>query len=221
MVVAFSTERKWLRENIERSIMLPKQRRLHIQSNAALWVLGTCLIIGLLPLMIILITASLSSKVYSWALPWKLICVCGHIIRILQLINVSVTFFYQPVVMDIVPHAVSRGSFWSALGEEIFWYVFRWMKHFYHHIPQTKSRDTVQWQTSIHWNNFWFCRTVRETEACFLHIQLLGMNVRLPKIHKSLPEVDFESSRSPAKSESWNRPNLECWAVLLTWQYCR
>ena len=32
------------------------------QSRATLWVLETCLIVGLLPLMIILIAASLSSK---------------------------------------------------------------------------------------------------------------------------------------------------------------
>ena len=37
-----------------------------------------------------------------------------------------------------------------------------------------------------------------ETEVCFLHIQLTGTNVLLPKIHKALAEVDFESSRSPA-----------------------
>ena len=41
-----------------------------------------------------------------------------------------------------------------------------------------------------------------ETEACFLHIQLIGANVWLPKVHNVPPEVDFESSRSPAKSES-------------------
>ena len=37
------------------------------------------------------------------------------------------------------------------------------------------------------------------TEVCFLHIQLMGTHVRLPNIHKIHPEVDFESSRSPAK----------------------
>ena len=42
-----------------------------------------------------------------------------------------------------------------------------------------------------------------DTEVCFLHIQLNGTNVRLPKMHKTPPDVDFESSRSPAKSESW------------------
>ena len=41
-----------------------------------------------------------------------------------------------------------------------------------------------------------------ETEVCFLHTQLIGTNVWLPKMHKRPPDVDFESSRSPAKSES-------------------
>ena len=39
-------------------------------------------------------------------------------------------------------------------------------------------------------------------------------------MHNVPPEVDFESSRSPAKSESWNSPCLHCLAVLPTWQYC-
>ena len=37
------------------------------QSRATLWVLETCLIAALLPFMIILITASLSSKMYNKA----------------------------------------------------------------------------------------------------------------------------------------------------------
>ena len=48
-----------------------------------------------------------------------------------------------------------------------------------------------------------------DTEVCFLHIQLLGKNVWLPKMHNVPPEVDFESSRSPAKSESWNNTNRQ------------
>ena len=55
-----------------------------------------------------------------------------------------------------------------------------------------------------------------ETEVWFLHIQLFGTNVWLPKTHNVPPEVDFESSRSPAKSESWNSRNLHCFAVLPT-----
>ena len=58
-----------------------------------------------------------------------------------------------------------------------------------------------------------------ETEVCFLHTQLIETNVWLPKIHNVPPEVDFESSRSPAKSESWNSPNMHCLAVFPTWQY--
>ena len=43
------------------------------QSRATLWVLETCLIVGLLPLIIILITASLSSNTHnkaSWRADW-------------------------------------------------------------------------------------------------------------------------------------------------------
>ena len=58
-----------------------------------------------------------------------------------------------------------------------------------------------------------------ETEVCFLHNQLIGTNVWLPKMHRIPPDVDFES-RSPAKSESWNSTSLHCCAVFPTWQYC-
>ena len=59
-----------------------------------------------------------------------------------------------------------------------------------------------------------------QSEVCFLHIQLIGTNVWLPKMHSVPPDVEFETSRSPAKSESWNSPSLHCVAVLPTWQYC-
>ena len=41
--------------------------RSNSQSRATLWVLETCLIVGFLPLIIILITASLSSNTYNKA----------------------------------------------------------------------------------------------------------------------------------------------------------
>ena len=47
-----------------------------------------------------------------------------------------------------------------------------------------------------------------ETEVCFLHFQLIGTNVWLPKMQKIPPDVDLESSRSLAKSKSWNNPNV-------------
>ena len=61
-----------------------------------------------------------------------------------------------------------------------------------------------------------------DTDVCFLHIQLMETNVRLPKIHKiPLRSWFFESSKSPAKSKSWNKPKRQCWAVFPTWQHCR
>ena len=43
-----------------------------------------------------------------------------------------------------------------------------------------------------------------DSDVCFLHIQLIGTNVGLAQKHKTPSDVDFESSRSPASSESWN-----------------
>ena len=55
-----------------------------------------------------------------------------------------------------------------------------------------------------------------EVEVCFLHIQLIGTHVWLPKMHESPPDVAFESSRSPAKSESWKNPSQHGCAVFPT-----
>ena len=46
-----------------------------------------------------------------------------------------------------------------------------------------------------------------DTDVCFLNIQLMGANVLLPKIQKTPPEVDFESSKSPTKSDN----DVESW----------
>ena len=54
-------------------IFVYKLIRSNNQSRATLWVLETCLLVGLLPLMIILITASLSSNTYNkicWCADW-------------------------------------------------------------------------------------------------------------------------------------------------------
>ena len=50
------------------------------------------------------------------------------------------------------------------------------------------------------------------TDVCFLNIQLIGTNVWLPNLHTSPPEVDFESSRSPAKARvlKQSQPALLC-----------
>ena len=50
--------------------------------------------------------------------------------------------------------------------------------------------------------------------------KLIGIKIWLPKMHNVPPEVDFEFSRSPAKTESWNSPNLYYFAVTPTKQFC-
>ena len=59
-----------------------------------------------------------------------------------------------------------------------------------------------------------------ETEVCFSHIQLIGTNVWLPKMHNVPHGVDSESSGSPGKSEFWNSPNMHCLAMFPKQQYC-
>ena len=58
------------------------------------------------------------------------------------------------------------------------------------------------------------------THVCFLHIQLMGTVVRLPKIHKILSEIDLESSRRSERSETCNRSNRQYWVAFPTWE-CR
>ena len=94
---------------------------------------------------------------------------------------------------------------------------------------QISPTSAIKWDFSLYFwsnanclSNSFPCDSVElcETEVCVLHIQLIRTNVWLPKMHNVPPEVDFESPRSPAKSESWNSPNLHCLAVFPTWQYC-
>ena len=173
--------------------------------TATLWVRETCLIVGLLPFIIILITASLSSNTYnkaSWCADWtfdgtkSMFLITSIRLWDFSRLSASVSGFPGlsetrgtfPRTETIRSHSSRAGnpSNLSPVSSEII-------------------SDSVE---------LW------ETDVCFLHIQLVGTNVWLPKIHNVPPEVDFESSRSPAKSESWNSPSLHCLAVFPTWQYC-
>ena len=62
------------------------------QSRATLWVLETCLIVGLRPLIIILMTASLSSKNVQLRLTLRRMWVSGYIIDIRHLIKLMSSF---------------------------------------------------------------------------------------------------------------------------------
>ena len=171
-------------------------------SSATLWVLETCLIVRLLPLMIILITASLSSNTYnkaSWREDWTFEGTASmSLITSTFLWDLFLPFRGCPVrseIWETFPKTETIRSHNSRAGKP-------------------SNLNPVSKETISDSVELW------ETAVCFLHIQLIGTNVWLPKMHNVPPEVDFESSRSPAKSESWNSTNLHCLAVLPTWQYC-
>ena len=169
------------------------------QSRASLWVRETCLIVGLRPLIIILITASLSSKTYNIALVSE--CnVCGGMwsmfvgMTLVCLIGMGLCMFGSTTA-DGFPRGFQLGPA-VRFGAEL------------------QSRNSREWEreyrpcVNLHREKLfpllWSC------------VQLIGTNVWIPKMHRAPPDVDFESSRSPAKSESWNNPSLHCFAVLPT-----
>ena len=104
---------------------------------------------------------------------------------------------------------ICAGSFvLGSLLSWLLWYVFPWRTATIRSLKSSAgfpsnlnpaSKEMIS-------DSFEMC----ETEVCFGHIQLIGTNVWLPKMHNVPPDVDFKSSRSPAKSESWNSPNLHC-----------
>ena len=85
---------------------------------------------------------------------------------------------------------------------------------------QFQSGQTIQSQSSVQRDDFGFCWTVRKQQFVSCTSDLLEQMYDCRKTHNVPPEVDFESSRSPAKSESWNSPSLHFLEVSPTWQYC-
>ena len=170
------------------------------RSRATRVVRDTCLIVGLLPLMIIFITASLSSKMYK----------CDSFSE--RCVRRNLIFLISVDVLDFLSCTKFPWASLPCLGEL---FVER-------SISITMSQRSSAGQPSIRKpaSSDMISDSVElwDTDVCFLHIQLIGTNVRLPKMHKTPLDVDFESSRSPAKSESWNNPNRQCWAALPTWQ---
>ena len=86
--------------------------------------------------------------------------------------------------------------------------------------PRTKTTRSHKSRAGIPSNLFSDSFELCETEVCFLHIQLAGTNVWPPTIHNVTPKKDFESSRSPAKLESWNCPQPALFAVLSPQKCC-
>ena len=178
--------------------------RSNSQSRATLWVLETCLIVGLLPFMIILITASLSSNTYNKGSWWEDLTFEG----IKSTLSKS----------SVIPRDFFR--FWSVWGSErtslwfvhrsprawLLWYVFPWITAT---IRSHKSKAGIpSYLNPASKEMISDSVELFETEVCFLHSQLVGTNEWLPKTHNVPPEVDFESSRFPAK-----------FPVCIAWQY--
>ena len=180
------------------------------QCNATLWVLDTCHT-GLLPLMIILMTALLSSKMYNCASHWEELAFVATWSRFEKLINILVTFLCQLAIKHVqaVPDAPWVDD--SMLFDECNTSITTSHRS---RAGSPSIRKTASNEKNPKSVELW------DTDVCFLHIPLMGPIFWLPKIHKIHLEVEFESSRSPAKSESWNKPNRQCWAVFHTWPYC-
>ena len=175
------------------------------QSRATLWVLETCLIVGLLPLMIRIITASLSSNTNckaSWCEDWTFEG------------TESMSFITSIFFWDLWRLWTSHSGFPDPSEARETFPRTETIKSHSSRASNPSNLSPVSSEIISDSVELW------ETDVCFLHIQLIGTNVSLPKTHNVPPEVDFESSRSPSKSESWNSPSLHCFAVLPTWQYC-
>ena len=128
-------------------------------------------------------------------------CDCANVIQIWQLINISVTNLVLEFASSVL----------LLPGLMIFGHSRNVTLLSPHSIGQ--KQGFLPSQTIIQRNNVRFCGTARHWTFASC------TNVRLPKIQKILPEFDLVSSRSPAKSQSWNKPNRQCWAVFPTWQH--
>ena len=64
------------------------------------------------------------------------------------------------------------------------------------HMSQNRNNHIPQFESNNPWYKEMMSDSVEQcgTEVCFLHIQLIGTNVLLPKTHNVPPEVDLESS---------------------------
>ena len=118
----------------------------------------------------------------GWTFALRRVTVCGHIIRFDNWSTFRSPSFFNLVfwVLCLQFPAAPCGL---RLDAKIFWdwrYVIRRMSHFYHHIPQIKSRDTVQTQINIQWYHLWFCSTARHWCLLLAH-RTYGNECSTPK----------------------------------------
>ena len=102
------------------------------QSRTTLWVLDACLIVGLLPFIIILITTSLSSRTYNIAPHWKI----SHLSRnVINIIRIQIDVLSWILVFHVgcgVPRQVSLWLLIFGFVNLVLW----WMKYFNRWVPR-------------------------------------------------------------------------------------
>ena len=155
------------------------------QSRAALWVRETCLIVGLRPLTIIFLSASLSSKTHNIALEPESIVLDGMwsmwVGMTLVCLNWDGLCVFGLTTADGFPRSsslgpsVQFGTEWSTSITK-----FQRSRAGIPSMRKLASREIISASVEL-------C----ETEVCFLHIQLVGTNVWLPKMRKSPPGCWF------------------------------
>ena len=161
------------------------------QSRATLWVLETCLIVGLLPLIIILITASLSSNTYnkaSWRADWtferttSMSFITSIFLWDLWFLRSSLSGFPdRSETQEIFPRTETNRSDSSRAGKP----------SNLSPVSNEMISDSVElWETAV----------------CFLHIQLIGTKCMTSKNAQcSLEKWIWNLQDLLRKSESWNK----------------
>ena len=166
------------------------------QSWATLWVLETCLFVWLLPFMIILITASLSSKIFNKA-SWREESTFEEIKLTLSRSSIFPWIFFRVWRCVRVSPVLDYSD--TCFREEL-------------RLSDPTNQVRVYRPSSILHLEKWFLVLLNCAKLKFVSYtsNLLEQMYDFRNMHNVPPDVDFESSRSPAKSESWNSPNLPC-----------
>ena len=180
-------------------ILESKLIRSNNQSSATLWVLKTCLIVGLIPLMIILITASLSSNTNnkaSWCEDWTFEehnqCDGTH----WSFLEIFDSYHWQRVSPDFQE---SESCFQGQKQSD----------------PINREHNPVQSQSSVQRDDFGFCWTVWNW-SLFLTHPTYWNKCMTSKNAECSTWCRFWVLKISRKIESWNSPSLHCFAVLQT-----
>ena len=185
------------------------------KSREALWVLDTCHRVGLRPLIIILITASLSWKTHATQ-HWD-----QKVFRLMESDQCWSTPEWCPLLVfvfacliECLPTGFSSGSLL------IFGFVglVRWgVKYFNHWILKIESENPIHASTCIERNHLSFCKNHVKQKSVSCTSNSLARTCDFRKCIEFLLMLISSLPRSPAKCESWNSPSLHCLAVFPTY----